>query len=226
MSQCHDSGRSRSPALATARSYWIVILVTLTFATAARAQQQPGAIAVDLNPTTTAIHWTLNTTVHTVHGIFRLKSGTFRVDPATGQASGQIVIDATSAESGDGARDKVLHKDVLQSARYPEITFRPIRIGTEGKGIKTDSKGESTIDLIGASTVTVEGLLNLRGEDHPIQLLVTLGPPGTEPQGTELHLTTHFKVPYVAWGLKDPSMFLFRADKEVALDVDLAAPVH
>ena len=43
------------------------------------------------------------------------------------------------------------------------------------------------------------------------------------PQATAVALAAHFSVPYVAWGLKDPSTFIFRTDKEVILDVDATA---
>lgn len=195
--------RTRGPQLLAA-------IVCLCFPIAAAHSLEPPplpAIAVDLTPATTSIHWTLNTTIHTVHGTFKLKSGAFHVDPATGDASGVIVIDATSAESGDSSRDKVMHRDVLESARYPEIVFKPTRVG--GK-----------IDLAALATVTLDGVLNLLGQDHPIQMPVTV-----EMRGPALHLVAHFKVPYVAWGLKDPSTFVFRADKVVALDIDVTAPV-
>jgi polyisoprenoid-binding protein YceI len=167
--------------------------------------QKPAVIEVELNPATTSIQWTLNTTLHNVHGTFKLKSGSFRVDAATGDASGLIVIDATSAESGDSSRDKVMHRDVLKSARYPEITFRPTHVA-------------GPIDLGANPTVAVSGILNLLGQDHSAQINVAV-----QQQGPAVHLVTHFKVPFVAWGLKDPSAFVFRVDKEVALDVDLAA---
>jgi len=158
-------------------------------------------IFVNLDPATTSIHWTLNTTVHTVHGTFKLKSGSFKVEPATGDCNGLIVVDATSGESGDSSRDKRMHSAVIESAKYPEITFRPTHI--DGK-----------IDLSAPGTVTVSGVLNLHGQDRPLQITVNL-----QPQANAVALATHFTVPFVAWGLKDPSTFIFRTDKDVTLDV-------
>ena len=166
------------------------------------AQSPSTPIAVTLSPASINIHWTLNTTVHTVHGTFKLKSGDFKIDPATGNASGLIIIDATSGESGDSSRDKHMHAAIIESPKYPTITFRPIHI--DGK-----------IDLATSGSVTVHGILNLHGQDHPLDLTVNL-----HPQGTAVALNTHFTVPFVAWGLKDPSTFVFRTDKEVLLDVD------
>jgi polyisoprenoid-binding protein YceI len=177
----------------------------LALGSTAAAQKPQPAIALHLNPSTTAIQWTLNTTLHTVHRTFKLKSGAFTIDPATGVASGLIVIDATSGESGDSARDKRMHTAILESAQYPTITFRPTHI--EGK-----------IDLTIAGPVTVHGILNLHGHNHPLDLTVNLNP-----QASALALTTHFTVPFVAWGLKDPSTFVFRTDKQVTLDVTAAA---
>jgi polyisoprenoid-binding protein YceI len=172
------------------------------------AQAPVGPIAVGLKPAAMSIHWTLNTTLHTVHGTFQLKNGAFRVEPATGDAGGLIVIDSTSAESGDSSRDKVMHRDVLESARFPEIAFRPTHV--DGK-----------IDLGAATTVTLDGVLTLHGQDHPMRFPVLV-----EMRGGGLHLVAKFSVPYVAWGLKDPSTFIFRAAKEVAVEVDLTAPLR
>jgi polyisoprenoid-binding protein YceI len=167
--------------------------------------QKAAPIDINLDPAATAIHWTLGTTVHTVHGTFKLKNGSFRIDPATGNASGEIVIDATSGESADTARDHRMQSVVLESSKYPTITFRPTHV--VGK-----------VDLSAAGPVTVEGILNLHGQDHPMQMTVNL-----HPQAATVALAAHFAVPYVAWGLKDPSIAFFRTDKQVMLDVDATA---
>jgi len=177
----------------------------------ALAQKPAPAIAITLDPAAVSIRWTLNTTIHTVHGTFRLKNGRFKIDPATGDASGLIVIDATSGESADSGRDKRMHTEVLQSAQYPTITFRPTHV--EGK---IDLAATGSVSASGP--VQVDGVLNLHGQDHPLKIAVNL-----HPQGAGVALATHFTVPFVAWGLKDPSTFIFRTDKEVILDVDLTA---
>ena len=181
------------------------VAVLLALAPAAGAQAKAATLDFNLDPATTAVHWTLNTTVHTVHGTFKLKNGAVSIDPSTGNASGLIVIDATSGESGDSARDNRMQAAVLESAKYPVITFRPTHV--DGK-----------IDLASGGIVTVSGTLNLHGQDHPLKLTVNL-----HPQGTGAGLATHFTIPFVAWGLKDPSTFIFRTDKEVALDIDAIA---
>jgi polyisoprenoid-binding protein YceI len=166
------------------------------------AQKPTAQFTVTLSPEATHIRWTLGTTLHTVHGTFRLKSGRLHIDPAAGAATGEIIIDATSGESGDDARDRRMHGAVLESAQYPTITFRPKHVS--GK-----------VDLAATGEVKVDGVLNLHGADYPLQITVHL-----KPQGSGVRLATHFSVPYVAWGLKNPSTFVLRADKEVVLDVE------
>src|ERR1700740_2150157 len=93
------------------------------------APQPPASeIVLGLDPAQSKVHWTLGTTVHTVHGTFAFKSGTLHVDPATGTAGGEIAVNATSADSGNDSRDKKMHKDVLESGKYPDVIFRPDRV--------------------------------------------------------------------------------------------------
>ena len=53
--------------------------------------------------------------MHTVHGTFQLRRGAIRFDPASGQASGEIVIDLASGQSGNKWRDEMIKRGV---ARY------------------------------------------------------------------------------------------------------------
>jgi polyisoprenoid-binding protein YceI len=188
------------------RLHSVLSCVVVILAVGASAfAQKTAPIDIKLDPATTFIHWTLNTTVHTVHGTFKLKNGSFRIDPVTGEASGQIVIDANSGESGDSSRDNRMQSAVLESPKYPTIVFRPSHV--VGK-----------VDLAATGPVTVQGFLNLHGQDHPMQITVNL-----HPQAPAIALAAHFAVPYVAWGLKDPSTFIFRTDKEVILDITATA---
>jgi hypothetical protein len=40
--------------------------------------------------------------------------------------------------------------------------------------------------------------------------------------GDQLQATAHVSVPFVAWGLHDPTTFILRADKTVGIDIHAA----
>jgi len=95
-------------------------------------------IALHLDPAKTTVQFTLGGTLHSVHGSFKLKRGTIRFDPASGKIGGEAVVDATSGESGSEGRDRRMHADILESARYPEIVFTPDRVeGATGRSAFT-----------------------------------------------------------------------------------------
>jgi polyisoprenoid-binding protein YceI len=96
----------------------------------------------NVDPQHTTIKFTLSDVLHTVHGSFQLTKGELRFDPATNKLSGEIVVDARSGETGNGMRDRKMHKEVLESDRYPEIAFHPDRV-------------EGTIALQGSSSIQV-----------------------------------------------------------------------
>ena len=98
---------------------------------------------VTLDPAKTQVEFTLESTFHTVHGSFKLKSGRINFDSASGAASGAIVVDAGSGNSGNRSRDNKMHKDVLESARYPEIVFIPHKV------IGTVPQGASRVEVWG-----------------------------------------------------------------------------
>src|SRR5579859_989914 len=97
------------------------LIVTLLGGTILSAAAQDSSFQLD--PAQTAVKFTLGDVLHTVHGTFRLKRGALQLDPASGKVSGEIVVDARSGESGSTMRDRKMHKEILESDRYPEISF-------------------------------------------------------------------------------------------------------
>ena len=111
-------------ALWRASAILAIALGVFVLAPALRAQDS----VITLDPATTEIDFTLAATLHTVHGTFKLKSGQIQWDSSTGRASGSIVIDATSGNTDNASRDKNMHTDILESVKFPEITFTPGQI--------------------------------------------------------------------------------------------------
>jgi hypothetical protein len=163
---------------------------------------QNQGLKVELDPAQTEIHWTLSGGLHTTHGTFKLKSGQLFFNPATGVAEGEILVDATTGESGNATRDKRMQDEVLESNRYPAIFFHPNQI----KG--AFEAGNATQDLVGVGT------FNIHGADHPLEL-----PLKVQVVAGVVTATTHFTVPYVAWGMKNPSKFMFKVSKQVEIEV-------
>lgn len=153
-------------------------------------------IVLELDPAQSTVRWTLGTTLHTVHGTFVLKKGSVQLDPTTGKASGEIVVDATSGNSGNDSRDKKMHKEVLESGRHTEIIFRPDRF--EGK-----------LAQQGPSTVQVHGIFVLHGSEHEM----TVSAQG-ELAGDHWTGRAKFGIPFVDWGLKNPSNFFLKVDRK------------
>ena len=177
-------------------------LLVLASARHARAQET----VLELDPAQTQIGFTLRDVLHTVHGIFKLRQGTISFNPATGQAGGLVVVDATSGDSGSHARDRKMHKDVLQSEQYPEITFLPQRV-------------QGQVLPAGDFRVQVDGIFTMHGESHPLILIVQ-----AHATGEELTANVTFSVPYVNWGLKNPSALFLRVNSSV--DIAIQAVGH
>jgi polyisoprenoid-binding protein YceI len=194
---------------------FFALTLSLCAAPALRAQQAlapaPPAgtasnneIQLTLEPTQSQVHWTVDSTLHTVHGTLNLKGGVLHFDPQTGKASGEIIVFSTSGESGNSSRDARMHKEILESPKFPEVIFRPTQI-------------EGSIRLAGPSDLKLHGTLTLHGADHPLtaQVHATLSP-------DHWTATAAFDVPYIAWGLKDPSNFLLRVKPVVNVNLELS----
>ena len=155
----------------------------------------------------TTINFTLGDVLHTVKGTFHLKHGSLLLDPASGKLTGEIIVDAKSGESGSGMRDRKMHREVLESDRYPDITFRPDRI-------------EGTVGFSGKSSVRVHGMFSIHGTDHDITV-----PAEVEMLPDHWTATLHFAVPYAKWGMKNPSTLFLKVSESVDIDLSAAGSV-
>jgi polyisoprenoid-binding protein YceI len=165
------------------------------------AQTQPHEISLNFVPAKTSVDFTLGDVLHTVHGSFNLKSGIVHFDPAISKISGEILVDAASGHSGSEGRDKKMNEDVLESGRYPDIAFRPDRV-------------DGRVATIGASVVQVHGMFAIHGAEHEITVpvRVEMGPGWWT-------ATLDFAVPYIKWGMRNPSTFLLRVDQSVDIKI-------
>ena len=173
------------------------IFILFVLATSRRSAAQQAVL--ELDPAHTEINFTLAATLHTAHGTFKLKNGIVRFDPSTGAASGLITVDATTGETGNRGRDHKMHRQILESDRYPEISFRPVRV-------------EGQVAAEGESHINVQGVMRLHGTEHETSLGVRV-----QVSGERANIEAHLAIPYVQWGLKDPSTFLLRVSDKLEL---------
>lgn len=182
----------------------LLCVVALLGATVARAQSD--TFLADAAKSQVA--FTLSDTLHTVHGTFHLQSGTVQFDPRTGKMSGLLVVAAGSGSSGDGVRDRRMAGEYLQAPQFPVATFAPKSF--TGTIAPIDDGASQT------TTIQVQGTFTLHGAAHEITLPMQL-----DINGADCIAKTSFDVPYVKWGIKDPSAFLIRVNKEVGMDITL-----
>jgi polyisoprenoid-binding protein YceI len=167
---------------------------------------QAGERTLQLDPAATEIHFTLGATLHTVHGTAKLAEGELRIDPAARTLAGRVVVDAASAETGNDGRDRKMHDEILETQSFPQIVFLPERY-------------EGELAARGESTLTVHGTLELHGDRHPVTLPATVD---IQEEGAGATIAVHLTltVPFVEWGLKDPSTFVLRVAKQVEVTID------
>ena len=189
------------------------LAVLLSASAAHRPPQVPPAasaaeIVLNVDPAQSSVHYTVGSSLHIVHGTFAVKRGTLRIDPATGKASGEIVVDAISGQSGNDSRDKKMHKEVLESARFTDIIFRSDRI-------------EGRVQREGSSSAQLHGVCIVHGSQHELTV-----PVRAELTSGQWKGTATFSVPYNDWGLKNPGNFLLKVDHAVSIEVQMAGSIE
>jgi polyisoprenoid-binding protein YceI len=95
---------------------------------------------------------------------------------------------------------------VLDAPHFADVSFAP-------------QSYQGTAAPSGDSTVQLTGTFTLHGTPHELTV-----PMQIHIDGANCTAKTHFIVPYVKWGLKDPSVFILKVTKEV--DVNLILIGH
>jgi len=181
----------------------LIAVCAILLASPAFAQNQTFTI----NPASSEVNFSLGGNTHAVHGVFHVKNGAVHFDRAAGKIDGIIVVDAGSGNSGNQSRDQKMTNEVLEASHFAEVSFVP-------------QSYQGTINPAGDSTIQVTGAFTLHGTRHdltvPMQLHI---------EGSALTAKTHFTIPYVKWGLKDPSVFILKVAKEVNIDLNLQGQI-
>ena len=180
-----------------------VLALAVILAPAALAQHQTFAV----NPDASEVKMTLNTTHEVVNGTFHIQSGFIEFDRSNPKMSGSVTVLAGSGKTGNDSRDKKMNKDILKVDQYTTVSFAP----------KTYS---GTIAPSGESTIQVSGVFTLLGIPHDLTI-----PMQIHMDGSKATARAQFVVPYVQWGLKNPSFMFWKAENDVAIDLNLVGQI-
>jgi len=185
----------------------LALVLALALLRADRACSGTSVALLKLNPANTQISFILKGNAHNTEGSFKLKRGEIAVDPDTGKAHGIVVVDAASGRTGISMRDARMRDSILEAQRYPDISFIP-----------RYAEGHRVVQ--GTFTEKVSGTFLLHGDRHDATLEVAI-----KRNGDDFTASTRFEIPYVAWGLKDPSLLFLRVDKRLQVEVSTSGHV-
>jgi polyisoprenoid-binding protein YceI len=162
------------------------------------AQHQTFAV----NPDASEVKMTLKTNHEIVNGTFHVQSGTIEFDRSAQKIGGSVVVAAGSGKTGNDSRDKKMDKDILKVDQYTTVTFVP-------------KSYTGTIAPSGDSNIQVSGVFTLLGTPHDLTI-----PMQVHLEDRKATAKAQFAIPYVQWGLKNPSFLMWKAENEVAIDLN------
>lgn len=113
------------------------------------------------------------------------------------------MVDAASLATGNGARDNKVKADVLEIKLFPTV-----ELTVEGVRGPFVDEGKSKLEL--------DAVVNLHGQPHPMKLTADV-----VSHDARVTATTRFAVPYLDWGLADPSVLFLRAARIVQVEVSI-----
>jgi polyisoprenoid-binding protein YceI len=183
--------------------FFAVLALAVLLGPAAVAQHQTFAV----NPDASEVKMTLNTTHEVVTGTFHIQSGSIEFDRSNPKMSGSVVVLAGSGKTGNDSRDKKMNKDILKVDQFTTVSFVP-------------KSYSGTIALSGNSTIQVSGVFTLLGNPHDITI-----PMQIHIEGSKAVAKGQFVVPYVQWGLKNPSFLIWKAQNDVSIALNLVGQI-
>lgn len=166
----------------------------------------PAVFVIDADAS--RVELSLGATLHTVEGTVPVVRGRVRFHPEGGPASGEVVLDARGVETGIHERDRTMHETVLESERYPRIVFSPERLEVRERSARS-------------AEATLRGTLAIHGDSHEVAL-----PARVAAEEGRLRAEGTLRVPYVDWGMEDPSTFVLRVAKEVEVRFEAVGSVE
>jgi polyisoprenoid-binding protein YceI len=183
--------------------FFAVVALALILGPAAHAQHQTFTV----NPDASEVKMKLNTTHEVVNGMFHIQFGSIEFDRSNPKMSGSVAVLAGSGKTGNDSRDKKMNNDILKVEQYKTVSFAP----------KTYT---GTIATSGDSTIQVSGVFTLLGTPHDLTI-----PMQIHMEGSKATARVQFVVPYVQWGLKNPSFLFWKAKNDVMIDLNLVGQV-
>jgi len=181
----------------------VVLALAVVLAPAVFAQHQTFAVNTDASE----VKMKLNTTHEVVNGTFHVQSGSINFDRTASHISGIVIVAAGSGKTGNDSRDKKMNKDILKVDQFATVSFAP----------KTYN---GMIAASGDSTIQVSGVFTLLGTAHDLTI-----PMQIHIDGSKATAKAQFVIPYVQWGLKNPSFLIWKAENDVAIDLNLVGQV-
>ena len=183
--------------------FFAYLALAVMLGPAALAQHQTFAV----NPDSSEVRMKLNTTHEVVNGTFHVQSGAIDFDRSASRISGIVIVAAGSGKTGNDSRDKKMNKDILKAEQFASVSFSPKTY----TGIITAS---------GDSTIQVSGVFTLLGTAHDLTI-----PMQIHVDGSKATAKGEFVVPYVQWGLKNPSFLIWKAENNVVIDLNLVGQI-
>lgn len=182
---------------------FFLLALVLPCTAAARSEE-----TLRINSQASSVTFALTDTLHAVNGTFQIASGEVGFDPGTGQMSGLITVNVISGHSDSPTRDHRMIQDELKAKLFPAVTFAPQHF-------------TGALATVGQSTLQVTGQFTLLGKPHTLTIPMTV-----QIENGQATATGSFPIPYIDWGIKDPSVLFLRVGKVVTIGLKIVGTLQ